>query len=308
MVSDTAPGLAVVGYASLDTTVTSPLFRGVDATTIVRGPMASSDPDIGGIAHLATAAATTGVAVEAVSWTAGDLPGAWWRQHLDDAGIATSGVVIAGSHSPAATMLHLDDGTTLCFFAPGDCYPDGLTERQRAAVRSRGAVLLTVCPQSATEALLDLLPGDVLLAWAVKHDDDAYTPELRERLLARADIISFSSGERGYLTAGMASPEQRARAGALVVETRGSQGARWCIAGGGRRGEVPAEPVRVADTTGAGDTFVGTLVGSLLGHGDVIPGQLDEADLDALVARATYAAGALLRSRTTAGTAEQGEQ
>lgn len=310
-----SPRVAVVGYASLDSATAAAEFRGIDATTVLRGPLVARSPGIGGIAHITAAVASTGARVSAVSWVGDDQAGRRWLQAVTAGGASVDGVVVAGRRSPAATLLYLDSGRSVCLFDPGDCHSAELSPGQRRAVQSSDWVLVTVGPSACTEQVLELLPETSALAWAVKHDDDAYTPSLLHRLLDRADVVSFSRGERDYLTLDGAPPERSARPGALVLETRGAEGVAWSFAspdGGTRRSSVGAVPVDVADSTGAGDTFIGALVGLLgsAGRPRSTP-ELDDGAMTSLVATAARTAGAMLLRRTTAdmapGTTPEGE-
>lgn len=304
--------LAVIGYASLDSSTSVERFLGVDATSIVRGPLVSDVARIGGIAHVtAAAAAQPGVQVSAVSWVGDDAAGRRWREAVcapaaDGSRVDGTGIAVAGRRSPAATLVHVDTGGTICFFDPGDCHTDGLTPAQLGAVAACDWVLLTVAPSDCTTLVLDALPGHASLAWAVKVDEDAYPPGLVERLLARADLVSFSRGERPFLEAGGSGPEQRARPGALVVETRGADGVGWTLAPGrqpGASGSLAVDRVPTEDPTGAGDTFVGTLVALLCRAAGARPiGELPSDVVAAGVAQAALATGDVLRRRTSAPT------
>jgi len=261
---DSAPVITIAGYASLDSAVELKSFHGTEATSVLRGPIVAASPGIGGVAHLARAAVAAGASARVVTWLGDDGAGRHWRAQVAADGVDISGVAVSGSRSPAATLLYVADGGTICLFDPGDCHPSTLDDRQRAALASSDAVIMTVADRSHTRALLDALPQNVLLAWAVKNDADAYSPELIDRVLTRADIVSFSRGERPFLTAGGVAPERRVRPGTLLIETRGPQGAVWCVPGadaeGDLRGAEPVEPVVGVDTTGAGDTLVAAVV------------------------------------------------
>ena len=302
----TAPvRVTVVGYASLDSSTSVSEFRGVDATSILERALVSAEPGVGGIAHIVSAIAGTPAAVEAISWVADDLPGRRWAESVARcAGIR--GVARSGTRSPAATMIEIGSGGTICLFDPGDCHPDALTDEQREIVTEGDWLLLTVAPRRITEQILDALPDSARLVWAVKHDDDAYTPEMVARILARADVVSFSRGERPYVTLDRRPPESLVRPGALVVETRGADGVAWSFAspdGAARPGSIAVEPVEAEDTTGAGDTFVGALVGFLsdaVGPHSALA-SLDDEEVGRLVAGASTAAGELLRRRTATG-------
>ena len=86
----------------------------------------------------------------------------------------------------------------------------------------------------------------------------------------------------------------------LSVETRGADGVGWARADGTstpRQHPIAVDPLDVDDTTGAGDTFVGTLTALLASSAPVA--SLEDTTIDELVTRASRAATALLRERTT---------
>lgn len=292
----TSSALAVVGYASLDSATSTTHFRGVDATSILRRPLRSDTPSIGGIAHLVAAAAANGAEVTAVSWIGHDRNGGLWRSALLETGASDAGLAVHGERSPSATMLEIESGGTICFFDPGTCHPERLDDGQVAVLRAAGTVLLTVAPRPLTEHVLDELSADVRLVWAVKHDADAYDGTLVRRLLARADAVSFARGERPFLEA-QGPLSSSVRPGTVLLETLGAEGVRWEVAGEGRSGSLTVERVSAADTTGAGDTFIGTAAADLAR----LPGDsaLTDETLDELVARASAAARDLLLSRAT---------
>lgn len=86
-------------------------------------------------------------------------------------------------------------------------------------------------------------------------DEGAYRARLA-RLIARADILKLSDEDLRWLDPGpeaAAIARLRAAGPALVLITRGAEGAEAHHAGGVLR--VPAPRVAVVDTVGAGDTF-----------------------------------------------------
>lgn len=296
--------VAMVGYASLDTTTTIATFRGVNATSILQRALTTLEPAVGGIAHIVRASAATGAHAEAISWVGPDVNGVRWSEEVARAGGGVLGVAVDGTRSPSATLIDIQAGGTICLFDPGDCHPESITQGQSKLIEASGWVVLTVSPRRITEQVLDRLPDHTKLVWAVKQDDDAYTTDLILRVLQRADVVSFSEGERSYVTIDGLEPERRVRAGALVVETKGAGGVAWSIGsdGGGKRpGTITVESVSAHDTTGAGDTFIGTLVGLLAELPEL--DELTDQNLSGAIARASTAAGDLLRSRTPSGSA-----
>lgn len=302
MTIDDPRRVAVVGYASLDTTTTVATFRGVNATSILQRALTTHEPGVGGIAHIVAAAAAAGARAEAISWVGPDSNGTRWSEGIVSAGGGVLGVAVDGTRSPSATLIDIQAGGTICLFDPGDCHPAVITHDQGHLLETSGWVILTVSPRQITAQILERLPDSATLVWAVKHDDDAYTNDMIRRILERADVVSFSEGERPYVTVDGLEPERRVRAGTLVVETRGAGGVTWSIGspeGGIRPGSITVESVSAHDTTGAGDTFIGTLAGLLAGLPDL--DELGDRDLTDAIAQASTSAGDLLRSRTTSG-------
>ena len=291
-----------MGYASLDSSTSTREFRGIDATSILDRAIVSLEPGIGGVAHLTKAVAAAGAQAEAISWVGHDDRGRLWTRSVATHGSGTAGIITAGTRTPSATLIEVRSSGTICLFDPGDCHAGQLTSEQTNLLTSSDWVLLTVAPRHFTTQLLDALPATTRLVWAVKHDEDAYTHAIVRRILGRADIVSFSSGERPYLTIDNIEPERIVRPGGLVIETRGADGVAWSVASTAsteRHGFLAVERVDVHDTTGAGDTFVGALVG--LASASVPLEVLTDDEITTIVATASAAAGEMLRRRTNPG-------
>jgi len=98
------------------------------------------------------------------------------------------------------------------------------------------------------------------------------------RMIAAADIVKISDEDMAWLMGGGPLPDLadrlRAQGPALVLVTEGAQGAT--AYGAGAPVSVPADPVEIVDTVGAGDTFN---AGFLAGLSDA--GALDKASVRA---------------------------
>ena len=119
----------------------------------------------------------------------------------------------------------------------------------------------------------------------VKADRRAVPDDLAAALAARADAVVFSRGEATFVARAFAAARPGARP-RLSVETRGSLGV--AIDCDGVVEIVPADPIEAADSTGAGDTFLGGFLAALVGGAQ----PRDAAQAGAAAARA------LLTTRT----------
>jgi len=137
-----------------------------------------------------------------------------------------------------------------------------------------------------------------------------------ERVIASAHIVKLSDEDLDFLFPGVA-PRQLAarllgpgRATALLVVTKGGEGATVATAAG--QFSVPAVPVTVVDTVGAGDAFMAALLAGLadlrLLSPEALAGRLDagEQALREIAGRA-MAAAALTCTRPGADPPTAGE-
>lgn len=291
--SGAAPTLVVSGYASVDYALRLAPFQGFDATTTVRG-RADEWPRHGGIAHVVRAArrASPDLRVAALSWVADDAEGRAWSRAVASCGADTAGIAVSGRRSPSAHLLYPEGQGTICLFDPGDCRVDALTPPQQRLLAEADLAVVAVGPASATRELLDAIPAGCRVLWILKQDPASLPAALADELSARADVITLSEGESGYL-AGIA---QHARPGAFVVVTRGTRGAELLrVTEHGELadcGSVPTTPIDGVDTTGAGDTFSGALAALI----SVDPDPRPDAML-AAVARASETTARTLAER-----------
>lgn len=122
------------------------------------------------------------------------------------------------------------------------------------------------------KSLEDLLQIDVYKVFDVNLRKPHYTYELLEKLMKSADFIKFNDEEILEISAVLQSPfttleknihfiAENTKATAMCV-TRGAHGA--LLFWEGKIYENHGYPIKVADTVGAGDSFLGALITSLL--------------------------------------------
>ncbi|HZH28195.1 MAG TPA: carbohydrate kinase [Azospirillaceae bacterium] len=155
-----------------------------------------------------------------------------------------------------------------------------------------GATALSREPAGAAYERLALsLPQETVLSLdpnvrpALVADPAGYRRRIT-RLVAAAQVVKASVADMAWLDPGK-TPEATARAwrmagASLVVVTRGGEGATAYFGRVGRGLElhVPAVPVAVADTVGAGDAFMGGLLCALYQAGVLDRPRLAELDRD----------------------------
>jgi fructokinase len=193
---------------------------------------------------------------------------------LDDRVVVDTAVPTEDPTTLALAELDAGGGARYRFYADGTSAPGLTTDAALDALPARvdmlhvGTLGLALEPMaSAMEAVVERLAGRVLVAVdpncrpTVIADPEAYRERLR-RVLANADLIKVSEEDLAWLDPGQ-EPVHAARAllsgrGAAAVLTRGGEGAVAITRA--REVAVPAPPVRVVDTIGAGDAFGGAFL------------------------------------------------
>ncbi len=147
---------------------------------------------------------------------------------------------------------------------PDDCWGLHLGSYS-LVVEPVGGALLALAEREARRRLVTLDPNARLTV----APDAALWRERIERLTRSADLVKVSDEDIGLLYPGE-SPEQvadrwRAAGAAAVIVTRGAQGAEAFSAAG--RVHVAGRKVSVADTVGAGDSFMAATIAGLDARG-----------------------------------------
>lgn len=200
---------------------------------------------------------------------------------LDEAGQADYAFYVAGAADGGWDLAQLPAAL-----------PDG------AALHVSGSLALAVPSMGdALEALLERERGRRVLALDpnVRPLLVSDGPALRARLdrwLALVDLVKVSDEDLAWLAPGEPVEEiarrWRARGPAVVVVTRGGKGVHALGPAGAV--DLPARPVEVADTVGAGDSFMGGLLAALAERGLLGRAALDALEEADLVATLGFAA------------------
>jgi fructokinase len=254
------------------------LVIGEALVDVVRRTDGTVDEHPGGSpANVALGLARLGRPVDLVTWIGTDERGRAIREHLESSGVRLA----AGSDGAAATSVATAtlDGTGAATYTfeldwqvPSEHvahYGDVLVVHSStigAALEPGGAAVLRILAEARVDATITYDPN--IRPDLVGDPDDARA--LVERLVGLADVVKVSDEDLAWLEPG-GDPATVARRWAtqgpgLVVVTRGGEGA-LAVTAGGVELEVAAPRVTVADTVGAGDSFMSGLVDGLWSAG-----------------------------------------
>ena len=256
--------IVVIGYASIDHVVQLNGPPAPNRTTIITSRPSQTWPQLGGSPpYVVRAMHRAGFKSAAIiTWVGKDEQGSWYIQAMKNAGLPTDGVArTLPGRSPVCVMAYDPTGASYCLYEATGSRGVTLDRAQQEVVNSSDWICLCAQPESASRSALVRLKQDQKLVWAVKGDPDAFPPDLRRELAARADLIVLSRGERSFLEHALAQAGP-GRPNRIIVETRGPEGAQITVAG--NITSVRTEKVAVNDPTGAGDTFLGGLIVSLI--------------------------------------------
>ena len=232
----------------------------------------------GGPANIAVGLGRLDVDVSLLARLATDPFGRRLRAHLSGSRVGLD--LAVGSAQPTTlAVVNLDpNGAADYHFYIDGCADGGWRTEELPAVLPAGAALhvsgslaIPVDPMGAV--VEDLLVRErphrvVTLDPNVRPTlvrDEAFTRARLDRWLRLADIVKVSEEDLAWVSPGRPVPavaaEWRALGPTVVVVTRGAQGAH--AVGPDGPVDLPAVPVTVADTVGAGDSFMSGLLAAL---------------------------------------------
>ncbi len=221
-------------------------------------------------ANQAVAAARVGAEVAMVGRVGDDARAELLLSALRDAGVDIDAVeAIAGEASGCALITVTPDGDNAIVVAPGANakLSAGDIERHGDLLRAAAVVVCQLeIPLEAVDATARELAEDALLVVNAAPPADLSPP-----LLERTDVLVVNAPELRGVAGGVGldvdAPEHELVTGLLghgpraVLATLGADGA--LLGHGDECVALPARPVEVVDTTGAGDATVGALAAAL---------------------------------------------
>jgi sugar/nucleoside kinase (ribokinase family) len=222
----------------------------------------------GTVANTGMALARLGVPVSALAAVGGDNIGKVVKDSVRQWAARDGVTVIGASRTTTSVVVVSEDGDRCFLSAAGACDQFSLTPEQVEAEIALGSRALhigyaMILPGLDGEPLVKVMQRasqlGVLTSLDVTYFDGRPWPDLL-KLMPQIDVFCPSLVEACAITgetnaADAASALVRAGVRKFVAVTDGPRGALVEVVGKGRE-FVPAYPVKVVDTTGAGDAFV----------------------------------------------------
>ena len=256
------PNVVVLGSANLDIVVPVPHHPATGETVL--GGHHDRIPGGKG-ANQAVAAARLGARVAMVGRVGSDDAGGTLRAALQGAGVDCRHLAVDGQAASGLALIGVDrSGDNTIIVSPGANDRVGPDDVAAAAPFLASAAVTLVqleVPAMAVEAAAAASGGKVVL-------NPAPASLLSAALLERVDVLVPNRIELAQLAGsaeadGLTAVEEMARGLPVptVVVTLGADGA--ILVSGGDALFLPAPPVEVVDTTGAGDAFCGAIAEAL---------------------------------------------
>ncbi|MBE1876138.1 carbohydrate kinase family protein [Myceligenerans pegani] len=240
----------------------------------------------GSIANVALTLGRLGRDVRLATWLGRDERGDAVRAWLAESDVALADGSDAAERTSVAVATLDDGGSATYEFDLTWRVPEETAAGPETLAVHTGSIAAVLEPGgSQVRALVEAARATATITYdpnarpVIMGSADAARERI-ETLVALSDVVKVSDEDLGWLYPGQ-DPVEAARAWragaaggaarapgqegpALVVVTRGGDGAVALTAGG--EVEVKAPAARVVDTVGAGDSFMGALIDGLWGH------------------------------------------
>lgn len=220
---------------------------------------------------------TLGCDVAMISCVGNDEDGKAIKDQVKKMGLETDTIVVSEDFPTGLVNVTLNERGSATYEIS---YPSAwdkieLNDLAKATVKTADVLIYgsLVCRDNVSRnALEELLQYDVYKVFDVNLRKPHYTYEILNQLMQSADFIKFNDEELLEIAKAMNSPfesleenmafiEEKTKATAMCV-TKGKHGA--LLLWKGKIYENGGYPIEVADTVGAGDSFLAALITSLL--------------------------------------------
>lgn len=272
------------------------LVIGEALTDIIHAGDLTREHPGGSPANVALGLARLGVTTSFLTALGPDESGATIAARLADAGVQVLPESWSLSSTSSASASIQSDGSAEYVFDISWRLPENyrLPTVQYVHIGSIGAFLEPGADQ--VERLIDSLDPSVTLSFdpnirAALVGDPVAARARFARVIARANLVKLSDEDSSFLYPGSSpkeAAEEIASRGGLVALTKGAAGS--LLRSGSAAIELGPIPVAVADTVGAGDSYMAALLQWILKSGHSNPWSLTKTELHAAGSFAAQAA------------------
>ncbi|MBR5730651.1 MAG: carbohydrate kinase [Firmicutes bacterium] len=237
----------------------------------------------GAPANVAVAAARLGASASFIGCVGNDPFGEMLRRTLLENGVRADGLQKTDKASTTLAVVTVDDSGERSFSfcrAPG---ADTMIDEAAALTAAEGCGILHFGSVSLTDARCAKTVINVVKAAKARGSLISFDPNYREALwpdiktaeeavrsaIPLCDIVKISA-EEAVIATGRSDPSKAAEAlenqgTSLILVTLGADGAFWRFRG--KEGREPGIKVKVCDTNGAGDSFMGAVLAMITEKG-----------------------------------------
>ncbi len=264
----TLPQVLISGYPSFDRILRVDRAAGEGETAIILNPPGIPQPTPGGCAgNIAVCLARLGIYAAPSLILGDDEDGLRMAALLQAEKVSPACLTFKPGGKTAATFLFINpQGGHQTFYFPGCADEDVDIVLPEELARTAKYAVMTVASHLHTRRFLESLHhSPAVLVWSLRNDPHAFPPDLVNELLNRCRILVMNRFEQqallGWIGADNFNPVF-ARGVEAVIVTQGEQGSFIYQPGGITK--IPAvAPQRMVDPTGAGDAYLGGLLGGL---------------------------------------------
>jgi len=291
--------ITAIGEILIDLTQTGVSDKGIPVYTAFPG---------GAPANVAVAASKLGAATAFIGKVGNDAFGRLLVDTVKQNGVGSDGMIVTDDANTTLAVVSLAESGERSFafyrrgFADTLLRDDEIADDRLSDTRfvhfgsvslteepSRSATLSAVKRAKGFQATVSYDPNFRESLWKDRNE----AIEMMKRPLSMVDILKISDEELPLLT-GVDDPEEGTRMLSdgygiqLILLTLGADGAFYRF--GEKTGHVDGFKVKVADTNGAGDTFLGAFLSGMVRMEKYAPSQLSEDEIRELTVFANKAA------------------
>ena len=249
--------IAIQGYSSLDYCVNLSGRIKSNSTTLISNRLVHQWPRLGGSPiWVAKGLKHPSLKIQILSWIGEDSESDRYLNLIKQEGVHLKGIErIPQMRMPVSMMIYEIDGSSTCLYDSGGVDYPSLSNSQFKQLRNSEWLCLTVGPWENTKKSFQSIKDETKVALVFKGDEKAFPKNKIGEMIERCSLIFCNASEQEHLGI---PKKQQIRKDQIVVVTQAGLGAKMFM--GGEEQFYNNQPLKINDSTGAGDFFAGTLL------------------------------------------------